>query len=158
MAQNTVQAGIFDASTGCRDWSDTALTSSGGASGVHGPDTSAGYPAFIDFGAGALQGNGSRQIGMALASIYLRASDWTEGTNGTLEVRLAFSQDGSAVDATSVVKGYDGAAPTAWEERIPFTNEHMGTTYRYVQVQLRVAGTGAQVDAGWHVTADSRLT
>lgn len=158
MGNNTAFSGLFDASTGCREFSATPLTAAGGASGVHAPDTTK-FPAYIDLaGAGAPLGDTGRQIGFVLASVDLKVVGWDEGTAGTMEVRLAFSTDGSTTAKTTVIKSFSGASPTAWRERIPFTNELQGTKYRYVQVQVRLAGTGAEAQLGWHVTADSRLT
>lgn len=154
MAQNTVHKPLVDSKTGCRDYdAATTLNGAGGASGVYAHDTTT-YLAWVDFGAGALFGDGTRQQPASRAAVKLRVTDFETGaSSGVMTVKVALSSDGSATAATYILRSYDDDDPiTAWEEVIPFSTVHQGVAYRYAQIQVEFDQNDCAAKAGWHVT------
>lgn len=146
MAQNTSFKPLIDSKTGCRDYSAATLDTAGSP---YGHDTGT-YPAWVDFGEGALLGDGTRQVPASRAAVALRVTDFVR-TSGGMDVRIALSNDGSTIDAEYVIRSYEDATVTAWNDVIPFSTVLQGTAYRYAQVRLSF-DAGSEASAGWHVT------
>lgn len=146
MAQNNVHKPLIDSKTSCRDYSATTLDNVGSP---YAHDTSA-YPAWVDFGEGALLGDGTRQAPASRAAVALRVTDFARNAGG-MDVVVSLSNDGSSADVSYVIRNYEDATVTAWEELIPFSTVHQGVAYRFAQISL-VFDTDSEARAGWHVT------